>query len=52
MAQKKSKSSTYKPTGKSSALSSRTKKQIDSLPQHAQEIYKEAHAKSREKERR
>jgi cation transport regulator len=44
MAQKKSKSSTYKPTGKSSALSSRTKKQIDSLPQHAQEIYKEAHA--------
>lgn len=43
MAQKKSKSSTSKPKGKSSALSSRTKKQIDSLPQHAQEIYKEAH---------
>jgi cation transport regulator len=25
-------------------LSPRTRKQIDSLPQHAQEIYKEAHA--------
>ena len=25
-------------------LSPRTKKQIDSLPEHAQEIYKEAHA--------
>ena len=25
-------------------LSTRTKKQIDSLPDHAQEIYKEAHA--------
>jgi hypothetical protein len=25
-------------------LSTRTKKQIDSLPEHAQEIYKEAHA--------
>ena len=25
-------------------LSSRTKKQIDSLPEHAHEIYKEAHA--------
>jgi cation transport regulator ChaB len=24
-------------------LSTRTKKQIDSLPEHAQEIYKEAH---------
>ena len=28
----------------SKQLSSRTKKQIDSLPNHAQEIYKEAHA--------
>ena len=44
MAQKKSKSSTSKPKDKSSVLSSRTKKQIDSLPEHAQEIYKEAHA--------
>lgn len=44
MAQKKRKSSTSKPKGKSSTLSSRTKKQIDSLPEHAQEIYKEAHA--------
>jgi cation transport regulator len=26
------------------ALSARTKKQIDSLPEHAQHIYKEAHA--------
>ena len=40
----KRKSSTSKPKDKSSALSSRTKKQIDSLPEHAQEIYKEAHA--------
>ncbi len=53
MAQKKRKSSTSKPKGrsstpkpktKSSAMSSRTKKQIDLLPEHAQEIYKEAHA--------
>jgi cation transport regulator len=29
---------------RSTALSSRTKKQIDSLPEHAQEIYKKAHA--------
>ena len=43
MAQKR-KSSTSKPKGKSSVLSSRTKKQIDSLPEHAQEIYKQAHA--------
>lgn len=28
----------------STRLSPRTKKQIDSLPKHAQEIYKEAHA--------
>ena len=34
-------SKSVKPTG---ILSSRTKKQIDSLPEHAQEIYKEAHA--------
>jgi cation transport regulator len=43
MAQKR-KSSTSKPKDKSSTLSPRTKKQIDSLPEHAQEIYKEAHA--------
>jgi cation transport regulator len=30
--------------GRSTRLSPRTKKQIDSLPVHAQEIYKEAHA--------
>ena len=29
---------------KSTILSARTKKQIDSLPEHAQEIYKKAHA--------
>ena len=29
---------------KSTRLSARTKKQIDSLPEHAQEIYKKAHA--------
>jgi cation transport regulator len=29
---------------KSTKLSTRTKKQIDSLPEHAQEIYKKAHA--------
>jgi cation transport regulator len=30
--------------GKDKQLSARTKKQIDSLPQHAQHIYKKAHA--------
>jgi cation transport regulator len=30
--------------GRSTRLSARTKKQIDSLPVHAQEIYKESHA--------
>ena len=30
--------------GRSTRLSPRTKKQIDSLPVHAQEIYKESHA--------
>ena len=30
--------------GRSTRLSARTKKQIDSLPEHAQEIYKKAHA--------
>ena len=52
MAQKKRKSSTSKPKGKSRAakpkarsntLSARTKKQIDSLPEHARDIYKETH---------
>jgi cation transport regulator len=41
-----------KPTSKrrstSTGLSARTKKQIDSLPEHAQEMYKKAHAKSLE----
>jgi cation transport regulator len=42
MPQKKKSSSS---SGNSSKqLSARTKKQIDSLPHHAQEIYKEAHA--------
>ena len=44
MAPRKSKPSTSAVRGKPRALSSRTKKQIDSLPQHAREIYKEAHA--------
>ena len=30
--------------GKDKQISSRTKKQIDSLPEHAQHIYKKAHA--------
>jgi cation transport regulator len=30
--------------GSSTKLSSRTKKQIDSLPEHAQHIYKKTHA--------
>ena len=34
--------------GKSTSLSTRTKKQIDSLPEHAQEIYKKAHANALE----
>lgn len=33
-----------KSTSTRRTLSTRTKKQIDSLPQHAQEIYKKAHA--------
>ncbi len=33
-----------KPTYTRGTLSTRTKKQIDSLPDHAQEIYIEAHA--------
>ena len=43
MAQRKTKSRTSEPKRKSSVLSSKTKKQIDSLPEHAREIYK-AHA--------
>lgn len=44
MPARKRKSGTSTPKRKSSLLSSRTKKQIDSLPEHAREIYKEAHA--------
>ena len=33
---------------KSTRLSARTKKQIDLLPEHAQEIYKKAHANALE----
>ena len=41
---KKSKHSVPTKSSRSTRLSPRTKKQIDSLPVHAQEIYKEAHA--------
>ena len=41
---KERKSSSKKPPGKSAILSSRTKKQIDSLPEHAQHIFTKAHA--------
>jgi len=40
---KKSKAATTRSI-RTKKLSPRTKKQIDSLPEHAQEIYKEAHA--------
>jgi cation transport regulator len=39
----KKKSSGKKNSGVNTALSSRTKKQIDSLPTHAQHIFKKAH---------
>lgn len=35
--------SSNKESQRSTALSHRTKKQIDSLPQHAQHIFKKAH---------
>lgn len=42
---KRSTSSRSKKTeGKDKQISARTKKQIDSLPEHAQHIYKKAHA--------
>ena len=45
MAQGKNKRpNTSKSKAKTRVLSSRTKKQIDSLPEHAREIYKETHA--------
>jgi hypothetical protein len=34
--------------GKSKPISTRTKKQIDSLPEHAQHIYKKTHASALE----
>jgi len=40
---KERKSSSKKPPGKSAILSSRTKKQIDSLPKHAQHIFTKTH---------
>jgi len=45
---KERKSSSKKPPGKSAILSSRTKKQIDSLPEHAQHIFTKAHASEKE----
>jgi cation transport regulator len=41
---RRKKSDTTDTKGRSASLSSRTRKQIDSLPEHAQEIYKKAHA--------
>ena len=38
------KNSTVKKKSIDTALSTRTKKQIDSLPEHAQHIFKKAHA--------
>jgi cation transport regulator len=40
----KSKSSSNTKRGSRTKLSNRTKKQIDALPEHAQQIYKKAHA--------
>lgn len=40
---KKQRPSNKKKSQRSIALSQRTKKQIDSLPQHAQHIFKKAH---------
>jgi len=37
-------SKSVKPTSSKGILSSRTKRQIDSLPEHAQKICREAHA--------
>jgi cation transport regulator len=48
MAQKKKKISSKRSSSSRGGLSSRTKKQIDSLPEHAQEIYKKAHANALE----
>jgi cation transport regulator len=50
MAQKKKKTSSRRSSSSSrgGGLSTRTKKQIDSLPEHAQEIYKKAHANALE----
>ncbi|TLX68838.1 MAG: hypothetical protein E6K94_05860 [Thaumarchaeota archaeon] len=41
---RKKNSSDKKKTNLDTALSTRTKKQIDSLPEHAQQIFKKAHA--------
>ncbi len=44
MPKTKSKSGTRTKSKVDTALSTRTKKQIDSLPEHAQHIFKKAHA--------
>ena len=41
---RKKNSSDKKKTNLDTALSTRTKKQIDSIPEHAQQIFKKAHA--------
>jgi cation transport regulator len=41
---KERKSSSRKRSGRSTALSTRTKKQIDTLPKHAQHIFTKVHA--------
>jgi cation transport regulator len=48
MAQKKKKTSSRRSSSSRGGLSTRTKKQIDSLPEHAQEIYKKAHTNALE----
>jgi cation transport regulator len=50
MAQKKKKTSSRRSSSSrgGGGLSARTKKQIDSLPEHAQEIYNKAHANALE----
>ena len=43
-----SRSSSRESKGKDKQISARTKKQIDSLPEHAQHIYKKTHASALE----
>jgi cation transport regulator len=51
MPRTKSKKGSTKRTTGDTRLSARTKKQIDSLPSHAQHIYKKAHANALEQYR-